>query len=349
MVFCVLAGFGLMAMPFPAEAQSGQNLVTNGDFEHGNTGFTSGYTMGDLANPGMYSIGPNPSTAPGAYGDWCNCGDHTTGTGNMMIVNGATAPNMPVWEEVVQVKPSTEYVFSFWGAEVDHDSSSLPRLLAKINGSVVGTSSFPETSPDNGGKWEDHVFRWNSGASRSARLVLLDGNTDSAWNDFALDDISFGVASSVAEAAAGGNAPITTHAQVSVKDSQGTEIPLKQEEKIALMFMQAIGSMEDDCGRHLNRRCSLAELVAGPNSPSWNIGRLKYDPARDTNYQYTVTITGKGWVASATPRRAGLGGFFVDGSRGMIPETYYRAGGPATAKDTSLSDISASGEIFQVH
>ncbi len=357
MAFGVLGVVGWMAMALDGEAQSGQNLVVNGDFEKGNTGFTTGYTNGDVSNPGGYAIGPNPSTAPGAFGDWCNCGDHTTGTGKMMIVNGATTAGVTLWEEVVQVAPATEYSLSYWGAEVDHDSSSLPHLLVKINGKVIGDSNLPQYSPDNGGKWENHTFRWNSGTSHTADLVVVDANTDSGWNDFALDDISFSAGASVAggmgAAAAAGSAassgPITTHAQVSVKDMKNVEVPLKQEEKIAVMFLQAIGSMEDDCDRHLNRRCSLAELVVGPASPSWNIGRLKYDPARDTNYKYAITITERGWVASATPQRAGLGGFFVDGSGGMIPDSYYKANGPASAKDTQLGEISVGGEIFQVH
>jgi hypothetical protein len=132
------------------------------------------------------------------------------------------------------------------------------------------------------------------------------------------------------------------------KDLQGVEIALKQEEKIALMFMEAIGSLENGCDLHLNRKCSLAELVAGPKSPGWNIGKLKYDPALDPNYKYSVTITGTHWVASANPQHAGLGGLFIDGSGGMIPYTYYKADGPATAKDRRLDEISVSGDLFQV-
>lgn len=353
--FNVLGAIGLMMTGLAAEAQTGQNLVINGDFEKGNAGFTSGYTVGDVSNPGGYVIGTSPSKAPGAFGDWCNCGDHTTGTGMMMIVNGATSAGVPIWGETVNVTPSTEYTFSFWGAEVDHDSSSLPRVLVRINGRVIGNSTLPQYSPDNGGKWESHMFRWNSGTSDTADLTLVDQNIDSGWNDFALDDISFSAGSGVGGGAGtpAGNAAssgaVTTHAQVSVKDEQGVEISLKQEEKLAVMFVETIGSMEDDCNRHLSRRCSLAELIAGPTSPGWNIGRLKYDPARDPNYKYTVTISGTGWVASATPQRAGLGGIFVDGNHGMIPNSYYKANGPASAKDTRLGEISVGGETFQVH
>ncbi|MGB9406227.1 MAG: hypothetical protein WCA89_01760 [Terracidiphilus sp.] len=351
----VIAALGLMVTALTAEAQTGQNLVINGDFESGNTGFTTGYALGDISGPGAYFIGPNPSTAQGANGDWCNCGDHTTGNGNMMIVNGANSATWPVWEQTVSVAPSTSYTFSYWGAEVDHDSNSLPHLLVRINGRVIGNSIFPEYSPDNGGQWQHYSFTWNSGSSQSADLAIFDQNTDSPWNDFMLDDISFravtGSAGGVALPAgnASSSGPITSHAVVVVKDVHEVQIPLKQEEKIALMFIEAIGSMENGCDLHLNRKCSLAELVAGPISQSWAIGRLKYDPARDPNYKYTVTIAGTGWVASATPRRAGLGGFFADDSRGSIADSYYNANGPATTKDTRLGEISISGDLFNVH
>ncbi|MGA7341400.1 MAG: hypothetical protein WBE72_08765 [Terracidiphilus sp.] len=353
--FTGMGALALMAATCAANAGMGQNLVVNGDFESGNSGFTSGYSSGDVSVPGGYSIGPNPSTAPGAFADWCNCGDHTTGTGAMMIVNGATDASLPIWEETVHVAASTDYTFSYWGAEVDHDSSSFPHVALKINGRVVGSGEFPEYSPDNGGHWQNYTFTWNSGSSESADLVLFDQNADSPWNDFALDDIRFsaipgsGGGAAPASAGASSSGPITTHAQVVVKDLQNVAIALKPEERIAVMFLEAISSMEDDCHRHLNRRCSMAELVAGPNSPDWNIGRLKYNPARDPNYKYTITMTGTGFQVNAAPQRAGLGGFFVDGNRGMIPDTYYRANGPATAKDVQLGEISVSGEIFQVH
>jgi hypothetical protein len=186
-----IGAIALLVTALVVGAQTSPNLVINGDFENGNTGFTTGYKIGDVSNPGGYAIGTNPSTAPGAFGDWCNCGDHTSGTGKMMIVNGATDATLPVWEETVAVTPSTEYTFSYWGAEVDHDSSSLPHLELKINGAVIGSSTFPEFPPDNGGQWQNYKFTWKSGTSKTADLVLVDLNADASWNDFALDDISF--------------------------------------------------------------------------------------------------------------------------------------------------------------
>ena len=351
----LFGAFGFMTVALAAGKGAEKNLVVNGDFESGNTGFTTGYTFGDLSGPRSYNIVRNPSTAKGSYGDWCNCGDHTTGSGNMMVINGANSASIPVWEETVRVAPSKTYSFSYWGAEVDHDSSSLPRLLVKINGKVVGRGTIPEKSPDNGGNWQKYKSTWNSRSSTTADLAIFDENTETGWNDFMIDDIRFSTSSAAANNTASGSVrasseePITTHAQITVKNARGAVIPLKPQEKTALMFMLAISSMEDDCSLNLNRRCSLAELIVGPKSPNWNIGKLKYDPGKDPNYNYTVAITKTGWTASANPRRRGLGGFFVDGNGLMAANTYYRANGRATTKDIKLGQISASGELFQVH
>lgn len=195
----------------------------------------------------------------------------------------------------------------------------------------------------------DHILR-----------VAIDEGGDGG-DGFAIDFLTVGVTTYAGASApvalsgsplpqsASSSGAITSKAQVMVKDEQDVEIHLKPEEKIAFMFMEAISSMEDDCDRHLNRRCPLAELVAGPKSPSWNIGRLKYDPVRDTNYKYTVTISGNRWVASASPQRAGLGGFFYNLDHGFIVDTYYNPNGPATVKDKKLGETSIGGELFQVH
>ena len=175
-----------------AAASTPANVVTNGDFERGNTGFTTGYTYGNVSGPGAYWVGKNALQAPGAYRDWYNGGDHTTGTGNMLVVNGANSATTPVWEEVVPVTPNTAYTFLCWGAGVDHKSQSLPHLQLTINGSSVGSDDLPANSPDNGGAWKSVTFSWNSSSSTSADLALVDLNTETTWNDFALDDISFG-------------------------------------------------------------------------------------------------------------------------------------------------------------
>ena len=89
------------------------------------------------------------------------------------------------------VSPHTTYTFSFWGAEVDDHSNSLPHLQVMINGRPVGDGTIPTNNPNTGGSWQNYTFTWNSGSSTRAVLAVYDLNTDTAWNDFALYDISF--------------------------------------------------------------------------------------------------------------------------------------------------------------
>lgn len=163
--------------------------------------------------------------------------------------------------------------------------------------------------------------------------------------------MSAGSGSAQAPAGKGKNAAssvnvITTQAKIEIKDQQGAEIKLKQEEQIAIMFLEAISSLEDDCRDHLQRPCPLDELVKGAKAPDWKIGKLKFDPAKDANYRYAITITGDSWVAKADPLHAGLGGFFYDGSH-MIYNSYYNPGAAATADSTRLGENRNRGGFVQ--
>lgn len=126
------------------------NLIVNGDFEAGNTGFTSEYSYSPPAsmyNPKTYVIGTNPNNYHSA---WAIFGDHTSGSGNMMIVNvtcctggetGCTEdcsnPNDIVWQQTVNVKPYTLYVFKYYVA-LSYNQNP-PTLQVSTNGTPVGT------------------------------------------------------------------------------------------------------------------------------------------------------------------------------------------------------------------
>ena len=99
-------------------ADLNNNLVTNGDFEQGNSGFTSdyGYNPGNLVPEGLYDVLDNPQDDhPG----FAACDDHTSGAGNMMVVNGAGTPNQDVWCQTVAVTPNAQYVLSAWVTSVE--------------------------------------------------------------------------------------------------------------------------------------------------------------------------------------------------------------------------------------
>ena len=63
----------------------GPELVTNGDFSQGNTGFTTVYSYANFAWPGRFGITTDASA--NNPGSWSPCHDHTTGSGNFMWVD----------------------------------------------------------------------------------------------------------------------------------------------------------------------------------------------------------------------------------------------------------------------
>ena len=78
-------------------------LVTNGDFEAGNVGFTSAYPYrtgaGSLNSPPGYAV----DTAANYYGPTFLWGkDHTTTHGKFMMVNGAAGANYQIWQQTAQ-------------------------------------------------------------------------------------------------------------------------------------------------------------------------------------------------------------------------------------------------------
>ena len=80
-----------------------QNLISNGDFSGGNAGFTSAYSFvasGQSQTPGTYGIRTSSQSFNSQYNAF---GDHSTGTGNMLMVDGSTTPNTVVWSETVPV------------------------------------------------------------------------------------------------------------------------------------------------------------------------------------------------------------------------------------------------------
>jgi len=91
------------------------NLVSNGNFEQGNTGFFTNYIycntgncLFPLANDG-YSVGTDATFFHTLFVGH----DHTTGKGNFMIINGAD-PSRTVWREIINVTPNTNYAFGCW-------------------------------------------------------------------------------------------------------------------------------------------------------------------------------------------------------------------------------------------
>jgi gliding motility-associated-like protein len=169
----------------------GPEIVVNGDFSAGNTGFTTGYTLGTggfyglLSNAGTYAINTSPNNV---HNNFSVCSDHTTaGTGNMMIVNGANTAGTNVWCQTVNVSPNTNYQFSTWAANALNDPN-VAQLQFSINGTTLGT---PFSTATNACTWNQFFEVWNSGANTSIDICITNLNSSGGGNDFSIDDISF--------------------------------------------------------------------------------------------------------------------------------------------------------------
>jgi len=168
------------------------NLVVNGDFEQGNTGFSTGY---------LYS-GPNPLAPPGHYtvapsitNPWyANCADHTpTGANNMLLVDGANgssgvAVGTMLWCQTVTVTPNTDYAFSTWLTNLNA-SGATSQLRFSINGVQVGAV---QNTPLGTCQWNQFYVLWNSGAATTANICISEASGAQPGNDLAIDDIFFG-------------------------------------------------------------------------------------------------------------------------------------------------------------
>lgn len=157
------------------------DLIVNGNFEAGNTGFISQYIyQSNLWPEGTYDIGSSPQSFHSLF--W-SFGDHTSGEGNMMVVNGAPLANSIVWSETVDVLADTNYNLSAWVANV---YPANPATLAFFVGNTqIGTTfSAPGVA-----EWSQFKGSF-TGISGQQTISIIDFNTIRYGNDFALDDIS---------------------------------------------------------------------------------------------------------------------------------------------------------------
>jgi len=168
---------------------NGDDLILNGDFELGDTLFSSEYIVGlggpwgQLSNAGTYAINTNPNNT---HENFAFCSDHTSGSGNMMIVNGSILPEAVIWSQTIVVQPNSYYQFSTWLTSVVADNPAL--LQFSINGENLGIPFSPGFSTCD---WQQFDEVWNSGTSSTAIISIVNQNTEEGGNDFAIDDVVF--------------------------------------------------------------------------------------------------------------------------------------------------------------
>ena len=162
----------------------GAESVVNCNFDQGNVGFTSAYQYNtNLFEEGTYYV---DSVVRPHHQDFV--GNGHGGTGNFMIINGATSPGINVWTEQITVVPNTYYAFSTWVCTLAGSADQVALLQFSINNTQIGNIF---SAPPQLNTWQQFYELWYSGSSTSATITILNQNTVVAGNDFGLDDISF--------------------------------------------------------------------------------------------------------------------------------------------------------------
>ena len=163
------------------------NMVINGDFHEGLTGFGSDFTYDANTNStsaycGSYKVG----TLPSPVGDWStSCPDE--GHGRVLMVNGTGGAKF--WKYNVTVTPNTNYHFEFQVAKLSAQNSSNLRF-------DIGTETIEQfpLSSYNTCEWTTLSKVWNSGSNSGTieiSLLNLNNNCNNDGNDFMIDNMVF--------------------------------------------------------------------------------------------------------------------------------------------------------------
>lgn len=162
----------------------GEELVENGHFENGYSGFTTDYNQGVYASQmgdKEYALTFDPSIYHSGFS-----GNGAGGTGNLMVVNGALVQGENVWCQTIDVNPNTFYNFSLMISSMVGDSPA--ELEITVNGDAFPNHAF---APGSSNIWENYEESWFSGTSTQANICITDKNIEAIGNDFGLDNISF--------------------------------------------------------------------------------------------------------------------------------------------------------------
>lgn len=181
-----------------------QNLISNGDFESGgngvgfnvNSSFYNELTppFSGTTVPGNYAVTNNPqamntaSFLPGIV-------DHTSGTGNMLVVDGATAGTQRFWRAgnngggVCGLTVGATYTFSYWIRTISNTGGPAVIAYQFNNTNNVVLVSGSATAPASAAGWQRVVYTFRP-TNACVNIELWDTNTAAAGNDFAFDDVT---------------------------------------------------------------------------------------------------------------------------------------------------------------
>ena len=173
----------------------GENLVENGNFEHGNTGFNSDYVQDTALYPGAYNVDNDSSAFGTQIKDHSYCVDPKQYATNnqFLLINGKTTQpagtTSVIWEQNINVEADKNYKFCANFKNLPQCRFDiLPEVQIEINGTLYPWQTV-NTSSD-ACDWLNITECFTAkGAIATIKIHLKeDGLGDG--NDLAIDDIA---------------------------------------------------------------------------------------------------------------------------------------------------------------
>lgn len=172
---------------------SSPNLVANGSFTNGNTGFLTELLYSTTGcGTGKYGLATDfPTFCSG----WGPLSPHSGP--NFLALDGANNGNVPtvLWQTPVNLTTNTDYCFSFyWALAFAHPSQNFP-----ISIDIVDVAGVPLAGRNLGTQtiatnltWTNASLMWNTGTLPTGNyFIAIRQLTGSLFRDWAIDDICF--------------------------------------------------------------------------------------------------------------------------------------------------------------
>ena len=155
------------------------DLVSNGDFSQGDTGFNSSLSSSCTCSSGSYCITTNANLK--CNNSFWNPVMGAGGSGNYMVVDGAVGS---IWSQSVNVTLGTNYSFSFdFYPDISGDPS--PSLDLLIDGNIVLSNIIGTT-----GMWSNFCVDWTANTTNTVLLEIQQSNS-AGFDDYGIDNVSF--------------------------------------------------------------------------------------------------------------------------------------------------------------
>jgi gliding motility-associated-like protein len=164
-----------------AGAPQSANIISNGQFNAGNTDFTTEYIyQSNLQPEGTTFVTSDASLNHPAF-----TGTGQGGSGNFLAVNGSSNAGQFIWQQTVTVIPNQTYNISLFLASMVANNNS-GSIQLRIDGVDVGAVM---NCPGPINIWSLFNNTWTAGASNSAVVSLHSMNNATGGNDFGVDNL----------------------------------------------------------------------------------------------------------------------------------------------------------------